>query len=304
MSARIRRRPQGDSLELLLDTICNTFGGVLFIALLVVILLELSHEPQPSAAGLVSPATIEELLRLHERLLADVARQEENQAAAARVTAALAPDALKELLQQRADRQEELLKQRQIVQTLLSDSAELARQIQADKHQLQNLDDQLEKARATLTALSNERDNKLAEHRSEVRLPLLRPVHGRVEVGVILRYGRAYLWHRYSPAGFQTGPNLDDFVVVSSDSSTITVHPNPLRGIPLDAATSESELRSMLKPFNPSRHVVAVVVRPDTYHLFPKLRDIIVEQGFNYRLMPMTEDGEIRDRGGSSTGVQ
>jgi hypothetical protein len=91
---------------------------------------------------------------------------------------------------------------------------------------------------------------------------------------------------------------------VSSDSSSVTVHPNPLRGTPLDGANSENELRSMLKPFDPSRHVIAVVVRPDTYHLFPKLRDLIVEQGFNYRLMPMTEDDAIRDRGGSSSGVQ
>ena len=31
-----------DSLDLLLDTICNTFGGVLFIAMLVIILLNIS----------------------------------------------------------------------------------------------------------------------------------------------------------------------------------------------------------------------------------------------------------------------
>ena len=34
-----RRRPADSSLELLLDTICNTFGGVLFLAILVCILL-------------------------------------------------------------------------------------------------------------------------------------------------------------------------------------------------------------------------------------------------------------------------
>src|SRR5690606_37642283 len=50
----ILRREQGsmsrsssatdDSLDLLLDTICNTFGGVLFISMLVVILLNMSSE--------------------------------------------------------------------------------------------------------------------------------------------------------------------------------------------------------------------------------------------------------------------
>ena len=41
-----RRKQQNDngSLELLLDTICNTFGGILFISLLVVILLNTTSE--------------------------------------------------------------------------------------------------------------------------------------------------------------------------------------------------------------------------------------------------------------------
>src|SRR5687768_3661347 len=37
-----------DSLDLLLDTICNTFGGVLFIAMLVIILLNMSGEKAAS----------------------------------------------------------------------------------------------------------------------------------------------------------------------------------------------------------------------------------------------------------------
>ena len=37
-----RQRRVADSLDLLLDTICNTFGGVLFIAMLVMILANLS----------------------------------------------------------------------------------------------------------------------------------------------------------------------------------------------------------------------------------------------------------------------
>ena len=53
-----RKRPDESnsaSLDLLLDTICNTFGGVLFVSMLVVILLnmsaaEVSDEP-PSASA-------------------------------------------------------------------------------------------------------------------------------------------------------------------------------------------------------------------------------------------------------------
>lgn len=41
--------PTSDSLELLLDTICNTFGGIVFIALLIVVMLRLSPTKEISA---------------------------------------------------------------------------------------------------------------------------------------------------------------------------------------------------------------------------------------------------------------
>ena len=42
--SRHRGAADESSLELLLDTICNTFGGVLFISILVVILVNMSSE--------------------------------------------------------------------------------------------------------------------------------------------------------------------------------------------------------------------------------------------------------------------
>ena len=45
-----RAEDDGGSLELLLDTICNTFGGIVFISILVVMLLNFTQEetlPRP-----------------------------------------------------------------------------------------------------------------------------------------------------------------------------------------------------------------------------------------------------------------
>ncbi|MGH7138338.1 MAG: hypothetical protein ACREHD_21520, partial [Pirellulales bacterium] len=43
------RRGTASSLDLLLDTICNTFGGVVFIAILVTLLLQMTGGPQIEA---------------------------------------------------------------------------------------------------------------------------------------------------------------------------------------------------------------------------------------------------------------
>src|SRR4051812_32206585 len=71
-----RRREQPDSLELLLDTMCNTFGGIIMIALLIALL---SRDPSQSDAAQraenvqrqvqsIAQQTTE-AERLHQRLL-------------------------------------------------------------------------------------------------------------------------------------------------------------------------------------------------------------------------------------------
>src|SRR6187549_2668869 len=67
----MRRRPPADSsLELLLDTICNTFGGVLFLAILVCILLQnTGHSNAHQQSGPRSTeADVIELVRRQQEL--------------------------------------------------------------------------------------------------------------------------------------------------------------------------------------------------------------------------------------------
>ncbi|MEO8166385.1 MAG: hypothetical protein ABI619_13420, partial [Betaproteobacteria bacterium] len=63
----MRRRTNTDdsSLELLLDTICNTFGGILFISMLVVILLNMTSEAVEDSPP--SPKTQLELLEAERK---------------------------------------------------------------------------------------------------------------------------------------------------------------------------------------------------------------------------------------------
>ena len=52
----------GDSLDLLLDTICNTFGGILFIAMLVVLLTnQLSRDAATAAPNAESSRALRRL---------------------------------------------------------------------------------------------------------------------------------------------------------------------------------------------------------------------------------------------------
>jgi hypothetical protein len=62
------RRPQDSSLELLLDTICNTFGGVLFLAMLTSLMLAQTQRDGVAPPAQPGPAvSMAELLRLDTR---------------------------------------------------------------------------------------------------------------------------------------------------------------------------------------------------------------------------------------------
>lgn len=71
---RRRRRGPGSSLGLLLDTICNTFGGVLFVAMLLAVLLQTTTRFRSSSDS--TPTSELELLTLAEKQKAALAKLE------------------------------------------------------------------------------------------------------------------------------------------------------------------------------------------------------------------------------------
>ena len=61
-----------DSLELLLDTICNTFGAVIFISMLASVLVQNSAQSSAAAAQI---AAAEDELRVQQSMLPDLERR-------------------------------------------------------------------------------------------------------------------------------------------------------------------------------------------------------------------------------------
>lgn len=306
MSRRHHRRQSTDSLELLLDTICNTFGGVLFIALLVTILLQMAGGSiSSSQSTTMSLEEIESLVREQDDLLWEISRFQENQQSNEMLESRLAPTEIRNMINERNKWRNKLVDTENQIQTLLAENAKTAGQIQQELRELSDIKVALPQQQQRLSALVNAIEQEIKKRSSELRLSQVRPTFGKSEVALILRYGRVYLWHRYDNLGNRQGLNVDDFIVLDSDSKSMTVRPNPLRGIPLDGSQlAKDAVSNLLAPFSPSRHTIVIVVRPDTYHAFPTVRDGVVANGFDYRLFVMSEDGTVADRGGRGGPVQ
>ena len=300
-----RRSHKQDSLELLLDTICNTFGGVLFIAILVVMLLQQTGgAPAIPSPAPVSPVELQSLASQMEAAVADLERLQQNRDTQQAVAQNFAPEAIRELLARRREvtaTQETLQAQ---VDGLRIENATLAGQVESLSEENEAVGKSLDEALARRTQAQAELERERQTRVEEVRMPVVRS-SPKQEIGLILRYGRLYVWHKYGAGNERLGLNTDDFVVVSEEDDGLVTRPKPTAGVVLDGtAASQEAIRVVLRRFDKRTCHLAVIVRPDTYAAFRHLRDRAIELGFEYRLMPVETDTPIADRGGRGGKVQ
>jgi hypothetical protein len=303
MSRRSAEKP--DSLELMLDTICDTFGSVLFIAILVVILLQQTGGSVTSPPIAIPPEKLHNLSQQIVELTAELTRLKANRESQVAIVDSFSTEEVRELIQRRRELVAKETELHVKANELLAQNAKLAARVEADRAEnskvKQDLEVALREKQQTQTTLENDRKSRT----TEARLPLLRPPGARQEIGLVLRYGRLYLWHRYDQFHNRLGLNTDDFVVVGEEDGGILTLPKPTGGILLDGSSESKEaVRRLLRRFDSRTCYFTPIVRPDSFAAFAHFRDIALELGFNYRLMPAEANSPVYDRGGSATGVQ
>jgi prefoldin subunit 5 len=238
-----------DSLELLLETICNTFGAILFIALLVVILLQQAgRTPQTDTSPVQSPA---ELAWLEHELntLRDEAQQlRERQQSRQQQLAAVAPLVLQALTTDRSSqrsRRDPLEAERTAVRQAVAAAVELARR----KAPLDELDRQRRRTQEQIDKLQQELQRLHASKTREVRTPLVTTESSRREAAIVVQYGRMSLCCRDTARGTEIGPNLDDFLVLDEVAGHLRLTPKPTAGTALnDSPECRAAILRLLRP--------------------------------------------------------
>ena len=316
-----RRRAGDDSLELLLDTICNTFGGVLFLAMLVSLLLA---QTSRKTDGVASAATPRPALAA-----ADIVRLEARAAAAAEELTRL--QGLKHRLQQLqgtvsdgdsddamwtelAELEDTATQSETSCTRILIEAAEQqaaaarARKATVEREkQKQTLEAKLMTARTRLSELRQERQ-ALALAAAEAARPTTiktaataprERATSKQEFGVMLRFGRLYLLHRYS----DTGRSVNDeefFVTPGTFASTATA--KPTKGLDLHDQKADDLIGDRLRDHPPDEWYACLVVNPDSFAAFPVLKNWLVQHGYEYRVIPTGEP--VIDQGSDESRVQ
>ena len=292
MSRRRRRsHEESDSLELMLDPICNIFGTIMFVALIAALI-----------ALMRAGATVAEAVSVAERRQQDGdARLESRVAELERTLATLpaaggaeldaaATDRVERALGEIARREALVERYRETVDKARADMGQIAAQVQPMQAEVDRVRDALESARRT-------KDR-------QVRTPIEREV-ALFEFTVILWEDRLYavcdLSSRASDACEWLRAWNNKHVVASRcttpifECSRVSIHISRsivLRagaGIPvtdIDSLRANPEFRALLASLNPKEDLVGIVVAPDSFDSFAILKDALLSAGLSYSLEP------------------
>lgn len=268
-----------DNLELLLDTMCNAFGGVIFIAILLAVL---SQFAEVTSAPKDDPVKQKELEREHATLES-------------------------ELRQLRADRD----RQGRVLQMMggVADLANKLGKLKEDNVALKRKLKALEQANEESSVLGGKeegvKDEIKVAMRGEMRkldLPKLRASR-KITVFFIIKWSRLFVLRIPTSAAAHGPVNRSEVRCRESQDATgvkrLEYEAIPGRGIQLDGPGWENSpgVRKILNNVSPQKHSLHFAVYSDSYAALKTARRLFLAKGYeyNWHIMPR-EDMKLRIR--------
>jgi len=289
-----RRTQQGDSFDLFLDTITNTFGGVLLIALLIVLMIRENtdgapkdHQPGPSVDLQVVQSAIKALEAERDSLAASLRDQKV-------LSDDLIDGELKELskdlsakISERGKLSAQTAELSRLVKQASVNNTGLAAKGEQEKIDLVQRTAEFKKLSELLNAEQTARTHTMA-------LPKEKRT-SKSEVPVFLEGDQLFVVKR-DRNGISKQINTQHFQKTTAGLAGLRIDSENYRVRPGAGLNLESKaLRAELKRYSASRDYFAIVVRSDSFDVFSKLRSLFVESGFEYRII--ATDGMISEGG-------
>jgi len=294
----LRRKTPADSLYLLLDTLCNAFGGIILLAVLVVLLT--SKEKAQSKVG-------DSHDMMQRRLVIAQTNLQKSQQLAAALEAKVNDGRLKQqmaLLSARKDLQDAIQQTRDTIDQNAKEidtssaadpadrlkflNSELA-SVQVRKLEATNslaaAEENTRRLKQRLADMERQATEKLDELQRPLRLPKEHETGKRV-IYVIARYGRVYLCRNYDLSRNET--DIDWTKTLTSETAA------PKRGMGIDPAANAAGLANFFKNMSDDSVYIAFCVYEDSFPAFIKAKELAVAGGLAYGWEPfLISDGPV-----------
>lgn len=266
----LTRLHDSSNLELLLDTMCNAFGGVMFVAILLAVLsqfTEISANPRDASAMLHLKrleARRVELRAVVQRLLQAQRQQDTLVSTLQEDPGGALTTTLRSLLisnTKEAERHSELGKSAEKAKARLNAAVSELTKLRGE------IDELREKTRIALRIAKAAREKRTRE----LRLPKLHPSRN-IPYFIAVRWNRLYIMTKDSRA-----------IEYKEVGNSRVFTPIAERGVNLKGRwmTSDEILR-IRRDVSPTRYSLQFAVWPDSYAAFVPVRDYFVDAGYDY----------------------
>ncbi|MBI4327670.1 MAG: hypothetical protein HY674_20760 [Chloroflexi bacterium] len=310
-----RRFHQPDSLEMLLDTMCNTFGGIILIALLVALISREATLSQESSRATTESAEITErrLAKAEDALAGAQAFQADLAAQASR------PETARQfkLVEQRQElrQQQELLEQQaaatgeklaalsaatqtnavQKLKTLKTTLETLSREQAEERNKNEVLQEKVRELKQEVhdseTQLAQQQERQVRK----LRLPREHQT-GKRPWNVILRYGRVYPVHLFRRG--QKEKNDSSITWRSGGEGEEFAEPNP--GLGLEPESDAAALNQFFTDVPSREHYFIFQVYEDSFAAFNRVKEMAIRHGFELSWIPWENRTKLKTGSGEA----
>ena len=299
---RRRGTPSNSSLDLFLDTICNAFGGIMFLSILISLLVQLKGKESSSTADRRS-ASAEKLDEMRQRTESLARKKQQLSSAIAILESSLAGPESDEILslQERAslinqNNENEAKNQLQLTEKISS----LIDEINTKKQELEDLDLALMNARTTAREKSSAMDDALDANEPKTEIPSVRST-SKGNVLFAMRFGKVYL---VSDPDSLTDELNSKHVNVTKTLGITRVQLKSNAGWDLSEAQGRSQFEGTISNIEPASKFLSIAVWPDSYQEFSDLKAKLIQKGYDYQLVPVDNVEELVIGASSNAAVQ
>jgi hypothetical protein len=271
------------SMDLLLDTICNAFGGIVFIALLIAVLSRAAAPTQPLDSAV-------DRLKLVQLQAEKLALEREVRLLEAEYDRIISIKGTTETAENTDD-----ARNQQRFNELMAELADLTDALQQSRTQLTKVSGQIAAADSEIATLKSEiarlegirPDTRDLESETR-RLPRLRPAPSSLrQFFVVIRDGRFFpvtnLEYALSRRGGQYDPRFVH--ILSGPYDADFLDPIMSAGVPIDTGLGpQGSIRMLSEQLNPRQHLIAFFVSTNSFVEFNRVKTTFVQRGYYYSL--------------------
>ncbi len=302
MSRRRRQNQSDDSLELLLDTITNAFGGIVFLALLIVLIAGQSKSSTNNeSSSQKDRAEYEAARQGMTKIVHELETAKQSLAIAKANRADLSSEDFENNLNELAMAQKENTK-------LLKLQLDIEKSIKKTKEERAKLDELMANDALKVKEKENEVKRKRAELEKEIQqrtvksdLPKERATRKKQAV-LMVKNGEMFVLHadrnvrslKINENHLTKCSDSDADIILSGRGSWKTMSG---RGISL---SNENEIRDEISKHDRSRLYAAIVIWEDSFGYFDLIRRTCVDHNLEYRLIPLPKGEKVRESSSSS----